>query len=46
MITHCGWGGITECIQAAKPMLCLPNFADQKINAITIVNQGIGMVLR
>lgn len=46
MITHCGWGGIIECIQATKPMLCLPNFADQTMNAKTIINQGIGIILR
>lgn len=25
VITHCGWGGISECIYAKKPMLC-PQF--------------------
>lgn len=46
MITHCGWGGITECIQGCKPMLCIPNFGDQTMNAKTVVDKGLGLILR
>ena len=46
MITHCGWGGITECIQGCKPMLCIPNFAEQTMNAKTVVDKGLGLILR
>ena len=46
VITHCGWGSVSECIQGSKIMLCMPNSADQTMNAKTIVGKGIGIILR
>jgi UDP:flavonoid glycosyltransferase YjiC (YdhE family) len=46
VITHCGWGGFMECIQAGKPILAAPGFADQLANAKTVEEKRIGFILR
>lgn len=44
-LTHCGWGGIMECIGAAVPMVTFPHFGDQSINSDLIVESKIGVEL-
>jgi glucuronosyltransferase len=46
VITHCGWGGLTECVMCGKPMLAVPGFGDQPMNAKLLEERGIGLVLR
>ena len=42
-LTHCGFGGIQEYINAGIPMVCMPHFGDQGDNARLIEEQGIGL---
>ena len=46
VITHCGFGGVTECILAEKPMLALPMFGDQPSNASMLEKRGLGIILQ
>eukprot|EP00929_Paragymnodinium_shiwhaense_P030683 TRINITY_DN17349_c0_g1_i1.p1 TRINITY_DN17349_c0_g1~~TRINITY_DN17349_c0_g1_i1.p1 ORF type:complete len:478 (-),score=105.48 TRINITY_DN17349_c0_g1_i1:279-1712(-) len=45
VVTHCGWGGVLECINGGKPMLPLPFFGDQPMNADIVVQAGMGEML-
>lgn len=45
VISHCGWGGVLECIDAAKPILAVPEFGDQPMNAEKVVARKIGLAL-
>ncbi len=45
VVSHCGWGGILECVEAKKPILCVPEFGDQPANAKRIQELGVGLVL-
>ena len=40
VLTHCGWGGTLECISGGKPLVVLPFFADQMINARLLLAAG------
>jgi UDP:flavonoid glycosyltransferase YjiC (YdhE family) len=40
VLTHCGWGGTTECILGGKPVVVLPFFADQMGNARLLLKSG------
>lgn len=43
-LTHCGWNSTLESIYMGVPMLCLPIFAEQPLNAQIIErNLGVGM---
>merc|ERR1719506_2254379 len=45
VVTHCGWGGILECIAGGKPILPLPFFADQLPNSKMLVEAGMAVML-
>lgn len=45
VVTHCGWGGVLECIEAEKPVLTVPELADQPINSARLVAFGAGLSL-
>lgn len=42
-ITHCGNNGVHEAFFFGCPMLCVPVFGDQHLNAETIVKMGVGV---
>ena len=44
-MTHCGFGGTGEFINAAVPVLCFPHFADQPINAKQLIDAGAALML-
>jgi UDP:flavonoid glycosyltransferase YjiC (YdhE family) len=44
-MTHCGWGSITEAITTKTPLICIPAFADQPMNAKLLANKKIGVVV-
>lgn len=45
VVTHCGWGASLEVVMGGKPIICLPYFGDQPINADLLVSKGIGIKL-
>lgn len=45
VITHCGWGGLTETILAGKPIIATPFRADQPANAVKAKKLGLAKVL-
>jgi hypothetical protein len=45
-VTHAGLNSLCEAVCAGLPMLALPHFADQTINAQHIVNRGLGAQLQ
>lgn len=44
-LTHCGWGGILECIGAGVPMVTFPHLGDQNSNSDLVVSQGVAVEL-
>lgn len=44
-LSHCGFGGVLEFMQAGLPMACFPHFADQGTNAQNMVDAGAGIFL-
>ena len=44
-LTHCGFGGIQEYLNAGIPLVCVAHFGDQYDNARLIEEQGIGLNL-
>ena len=44
-LCHCGFGGSLEFINAGIPIICLPHFGDQGLNAQIISDAGIGILL-
>ncbi|KAJ7517020.1 hypothetical protein O6H91_21G008700 [Diphasiastrum complanatum] len=38
-LTHCGWNSTLESICMGVPMVAVPQFADQRLNRMLIVNQ-------
>ena len=45
VVSHCGWGGVTELIGAGRGVLALPLDADQAIGAGILVAHGCALVL-
>ncbi|MFH4982900.1 hypothetical protein AB6A40_009609 [Gnathostoma spinigerum] len=45
-VTHGGYNSIQEAINAGKPLLVLPIFADQPRNANRVIRLGIGIAVR
>jgi len=45
VLTHCGWGGVSEVIGAGKPIVGVPFMADQPRNAEQLVHLGVGLSL-
>lgn len=45
VITHCGWGGLNETINAGKPIVATPFRADQPLNAKVAQKRGLAVVL-
>ncbi|SDZ32900.1 N-glycosyltransferase [Saccharopolyspora shandongensis] len=44
-VTHCGFGGSREAIEAETPMVMLPWFADQSLNGREMAARGMGLLL-
>lgn len=43
-VTHCGWSSVLEGVMAGVPMLCWPQYAEQKMNKVFMVEEaGIGL---
>ncbi|XP_030377797.1 UDP-glucuronosyltransferase 1-1-like [Scaptodrosophila lebanonensis] len=45
-ITHAGKGGVSEAQYHGKPMLALPVFGDQPVNAEKMVQDGFGLSMK
>lgn len=45
VISHCGFGGLTQLISNGKPVVAVPFSGDQPFNAAAASRQGIGEVL-
>ena len=41
VITHCGWGGTLETLAGGKPIVAIPFFADQPVNAAILKDCGV-----
>ncbi|GAU95661.1 hypothetical protein RvY_07244 [Ramazzottius varieornatus] len=44
-VSHCGWNSTLEAMTGGKPVVCWPQFADQLINAETLVERNTGRML-
>jgi UDP:flavonoid glycosyltransferase YjiC (YdhE family) len=44
-VSHCGWGSVTEAIISKTPLICVPAFIDQPINAKIVIKKSIGVVV-
>ncbi|PNX79287.1 anthocyanidin 3-O-glucosyltransferase 5-like protein [Trifolium pratense] len=44
-VTHCGWNYVLESIFSGVPMVALPLYAEQKMNA-TLLSEELGVALR
>uniref|UniRef100_A0A0D9YEL7 Glycosyltransferase n=1 Tax=Oryza glumipatula TaxID=40148 RepID=A0A0D9YEL7_9ORYZ len=45
-VTHCGWNSALEGITAGVPMLCWPQYAEQKMNKVFMTAEmGVGVEL-
>ncbi|KAI8908895.1 hypothetical protein EDD86DRAFT_267020 [Gorgonomyces haynaldii] len=38
-MSHCGWGSCLEAMANAVPVLCVPRFAEQQLNALFLVSK-------
>lgn len=45
MLTHCGWGGLTEVLVEGKPVVAMPFVGDQPTNACLVEERGLGVKL-
>ncbi|GJM93213.1 hypothetical protein PR202_ga09757 [Eleusine coracana subsp. coracana] len=45
-VTHCGWNSTLEGVAAGVPLLCWPQFAEQSLNKVFIVEEmKVGVVM-
>ncbi|CAM0954447.1 unnamed protein product [Alopecurus aequalis] len=45
-LTHCGWNSVLEAASAGVPMLCWPQYAEQRLNKVFVVDEmKAGMVI-
>ncbi|XP_047073081.1 anthocyanidin 5,3-O-glucosyltransferase-like [Lolium rigidum] len=45
-MTHCGWNSVLEAVSAGVPMLCWPQYAEQRLNKVFVVDEmKVGVVL-
>ncbi|CAE7200320.1 UGT2B23 [Symbiodinium natans] len=45
VITHCGWGGTLETLTAGKPIVAIPFFAEQPVNACLLKDRGVAELI-
>jgi hypothetical protein len=38
-MTHCGWNSVLEAASAGVPMLCWPQYAEQRLNKVFVVDE-------
>ncbi|RCV16847.1 hypothetical protein SETIT_3G171300v2 [Setaria italica] len=45
-VTHCGWNSVLEAASAGVPMLCWPQYAEQRLNKVFVVDEmKVGVVV-
>uniref|UniRef100_J3M927 Glycosyltransferase n=2 Tax=Oryza brachyantha TaxID=4533 RepID=J3M927_ORYBR len=45
-VTHCGWNSVLEAASAGVPMLCWPQYAEQRLNKVFVVEETrLGVVM-
>lgn len=45
-MTHCGWNSVLEGTSAGIPMLCWPQYAEQRLNKVFVVDElKVGVVM-
>ena len=44
-LSHCGWGGVTDSVNAGVPVLGYPGMQDQFINARMLAEAGAGIII-
>uniref|UniRef100_M8BXV6 Glycosyltransferase n=1 Tax=Aegilops tauschii TaxID=37682 RepID=M8BXV6_AEGTA len=45
-VTHCGWNSVMEAASAGVPMLCWPQYAEQRANKVFVVDEmKLGVVM-
>ncbi|KAM0858039.1 hypothetical protein ACQ4PT_048090 [Festuca glaucescens] len=45
-MTHCGWNSVLEAVSAGVPMLCWPQYAEQRLNKVFVVEEmKVGVVM-
>ncbi|PUZ70374.1 hypothetical protein GQ55_2G224800 [Panicum hallii var. hallii] len=45
-LTHCGWNSALETMAAGVPALAWPLFAEQRMNAVKLASEHVGLALR
>ena len=45
VITHCGWGGVLETLTAGKPIVAMPFFGEQPLNARLMQEYGVAELI-
>uniref|UniRef100_A0A0E0LAK1 Glycosyltransferase n=1 Tax=Oryza punctata TaxID=4537 RepID=A0A0E0LAK1_ORYPU len=42
-VSHCGWNSVMEAAASGVPVLALPRFGDQRVNAGVVARAGLGV---
>ncbi|TKW15446.1 hypothetical protein SEVIR_5G237100v4 [Setaria viridis] len=45
-VSHCGWNSTLEAVAAGVPMLAWPLYAEQRMNAVMLSSERVGLALR
>ncbi|CAL5064823.1 unnamed protein product [Urochloa decumbens] len=45
-VSHCGWNSALEAMAAGVPVLAWPLFAEQRMNAVKLASEAVGLALR